>query len=341
MSVLHSTRSIMLSYSIDCLFRSGSRDQHSIGCVFPSWIGHKQFNTVGPSRSVLLCVPEWFKDRCLDLSSTFSTPPTSSSWSNRSGSVSICMRMIRSSMGPARYQRRLVWLAVPCALSTRSKFGCRQTIFGWMLIRPSSFGWAQVTSSESATCRRSIQSCRLPMFWTFSESTLTLERQVSKFCQVCYFHLRRLRTVRRSLSKECLQSMPSPQHYITLHYITLHYITLHYITLHYITLHYITLHYITLHYITLHYITLHYITLHYITLHYITLHYITLHYITLHYITLHYITLHYITLHYITLHYITLHYITLHYITLHYITLHYITLHYITYIIGISNATYT
>ena len=126
MSVLHSTRSIMLSYSIDCLFRSGSRGQHSTGCVLSSWVGHKQFTTVGPSRSVLLCVPEWLKDRCLDLSS----PPTSRSWSNRSGSVSICTRMIRSSMGPARSQRQLIWLAVPCASSTRSKSGCRQTVFG-------------------------------------------------------------------------------------------------------------------------------------------------------------------------------------------------------------------
>ena len=108
-------------------------------------------------------------------------------------------------------KRRLVWLAVPCASSTRSKSGCRQTVFGWMLIRPSSFGWAQVTFSEIATCGRSIQSCRPPMLWTILEtiyidSELTLERQV------CYFHLRRLRTVRRSLSKECLYArwfMPS------------------------------------------------------------------------------------------------------------------------------------
>ena len=81
--------------------------------------------------------------------------------------------MIRSSMGPARSQRRLVWLAVTCESSTRSKSGCRQTVFGWMLIRPSSFGLAQVTSLEISTCRRSIQSCRLPMLWTISESTLT------------------------------------------------------------------------------------------------------------------------------------------------------------------------
>ena len=172
-SVLHSTRSIMLSYSIDYLFRSGSRDQHSTRCALSSWVGHKQFTTVGPSRSVLLCVPEWLKDRSLDLSSTSSTPPTSRSWSNRSGSVSICTRMIRSSMGLARYRRRLVWLAVPCESPTRSKTGCRQTVFGWMLIRPSSFGWAQVTSSEIATRGRSTQSCRPPILWTISESTLT------------------------------------------------------------------------------------------------------------------------------------------------------------------------
>ena len=103
MSVLHSTQSIMPSYSIDYRFRSGSRDQHSTGCVLSSWVGHKQFTTVGPSSSVLLCVPEWLKDRCLDLSFTSSTPPISRSWSNRSGSVSICTQTIPSSMGPARY----------------------------------------------------------------------------------------------------------------------------------------------------------------------------------------------------------------------------------------------
>ena len=37
----------------------------------------------------------------------------------------------------------------------------------------------------------------------YLDSELTLERQVSKLCHVCYFHLRCLRTVRRSLSKKC------------------------------------------------------------------------------------------------------------------------------------------
>ena len=41
----------------------------------------------------------------------------------------------------------------------------------------------------------------------YLDSELTLDRQVSKLCQVCYFHLRRLRTVRRSLSKECLRTL--------------------------------------------------------------------------------------------------------------------------------------
>ena len=41
----------------------------------------------------------------------------------------------------------------------------------------------------------------------YLDSELTLERQVSKLCQACYFHLRRLRTVRRSLSKECLRTL--------------------------------------------------------------------------------------------------------------------------------------
>ena len=34
-----------------------------------------------------------------------------------------------------------------------------------------------------------------------------MERQVSRLCQVCYFHLRRLRTVRRSLTKESLLTL--------------------------------------------------------------------------------------------------------------------------------------
>ena len=41
------------------------------------------------------------------------------------------------------------------------------------VIRPSSFGWEQVTSSEIATRRRSTQSCRPPILWTISESILT------------------------------------------------------------------------------------------------------------------------------------------------------------------------
>ena len=36
---------------------------------------------------------------------------------------------------------------------------------------------------------------------------LVMDRQVSKLCQVCYFHLRRLRTVRRSLTKESLLTL--------------------------------------------------------------------------------------------------------------------------------------
>ena len=36
---------------------------------------------------------------------------------------------------------------------------------------------------------------------------LVMDRQVSKLCQVCYFHLRRLWTVRRSLTKESLLTL--------------------------------------------------------------------------------------------------------------------------------------
>ena len=39
------------------------------------------------------------------------------------------------------------------------------------------------------------------------DSELRMERQVSRLCQVCYFHLRRLRTIRRSLTKESLLTL--------------------------------------------------------------------------------------------------------------------------------------
>ena len=39
------------------------------------------------------------------------------------------------------------------------------------------------------------------------DSGLVMDHQVSKLCQVCYFHLRRLRTVRRSLTKESLLTL--------------------------------------------------------------------------------------------------------------------------------------
>ena len=39
------------------------------------------------------------------------------------------------------------------------------------------------------------------------DSGLVMDRQVSKPCQVCYFHLRRLRTVRQSLTKESLRTL--------------------------------------------------------------------------------------------------------------------------------------
>ena len=41
----------------------------------------------------------------------------------------------------------------------------------------------------------------------YLDSGLVMDRQVSKLCQVCYFHLRRLQTVRRSLTKELLLSL--------------------------------------------------------------------------------------------------------------------------------------
>ena len=41
----------------------------------------------------------------------------------------------------------------------------------------------------------------------YFDSELLMERQVSRLFQVCYFHLRRLRTVRRSLTKESLLTL--------------------------------------------------------------------------------------------------------------------------------------
>ena len=41
----------------------------------------------------------------------------------------------------------------------------------------------------------------------YLDSGLVMDRQVSKLCQVCYFHLHRLRTVRRSLTKELLLTL--------------------------------------------------------------------------------------------------------------------------------------
>ena len=41
----------------------------------------------------------------------------------------------------------------------------------------------------------------------YFDPELLMERQVNKLCQVCYFHLRRLRTVRRSLTKESLLTL--------------------------------------------------------------------------------------------------------------------------------------
>ena len=42
----------------------------------------------------------------------------------------------------------------------------------------------------------------------YLDSGLVMDRQVSKLCQVCYFHLRRLRTVRRSLTLIATHTSP-------------------------------------------------------------------------------------------------------------------------------------
>ena len=44
-------------------------------------------------------------------------------------------------------------------------------------------------------------------YYYYFDPELLMGRQVNKLCQVCYFHLRRLRTVRRSLTKESLLTL--------------------------------------------------------------------------------------------------------------------------------------
>ena len=267
MSVLHSTQSIMLSYSIVCPFRSGSRDQHLTGCVLSSWVGRKQFTTVGPSRSALLCVPVWLKDRCLDLSSTSSTLPTSRSWSNHLGAVFICIYIrfiqtirqnayvykkgvVRISLSRVYVWRRpdnLKYIFVQYTINkvtgsyqtddaadTQFHGSCKVSeaadlaghamrivneIKIWMSSNrlrlnadKTQFIWLDTGHFLG---RRDMQAIDAILSSTdvvnnlgvYLDSELTLERQVGKLCQVCYFHLRRLRTVRRSLSKESLRTL--------------------------------------------------------------------------------------------------------------------------------------
>ena len=45
---------------------------------------------------------------------------------------------------------------------------------------------------------------KLSTIWESFDPELLMERQMNKLCQVCYFHLGHLRTVRRSLTKESL-----------------------------------------------------------------------------------------------------------------------------------------
>ena len=52
-----------------------------------------------------------------------------------------------------------------------------------------------------------LQSSDVNNLGVYLDSGLVMDRQVSKLCQVCYFHLRRLRTVRRSLTKELLLTL--------------------------------------------------------------------------------------------------------------------------------------
>ena len=96
----------------------------------------------------------------------------------RSGSVYICkfcMLTTHSFLAPACLWLQLTWLPEPWTSSALWKPGSRQIGFDWMLIR---LGLSGPGSRHN--------------------------RWVSKVCQVCYFHLRQLWTVRRSLAKEPL-----------------------------------------------------------------------------------------------------------------------------------------
>ena len=43
--------------------------------------------------------------------------------------------------------------------------------------------------------------------WVYFDSDRLMERQVSRLCQVCYFHLRRIRTIRQSLTEKSLLTL--------------------------------------------------------------------------------------------------------------------------------------
>ena len=73
--------------------------------------------------------------------------------------------------------------------------------------------WALATSLENVIYNMQAVSSILQSsdvvnnLGVYLDSGLVMDRQVIKICQVCYFHLRRLRTVRRSLTKESLVTL--------------------------------------------------------------------------------------------------------------------------------------
>ena len=212
MSVLHLTRSIMLSYSVNCLFCSGSRDQHVTGCVFivgrtqtvhycgsvsqcaVVHSGVAQGSVLGPLLYVLYTADIQKLVESLGFGVHLYTDDTqfhgSCSVSEGAGLAGRAMRVVND----IKY-----WMS-----SNRLRLNADKTQFIW-LSKGHFLGKRDMQAIDTILSSTDV----VNNLGVYLDSGLTLERQVSKLCQVCYFHLRRrtLRTVRRSLSKECLRTL--------------------------------------------------------------------------------------------------------------------------------------
>ena len=206
--------SITPSCSTGCPYPLGSRDQHSTGCGHSSSVAHRQFTTVDLSRVAQWCVLVWRRARCSALSSTSSIRPIFRDWSYRSGSACICMLTIHSFLARVSLQMPLIWLPEPWTtldvinsvktwmLSNRLRLNANKTQFIWL--GTSHFLGRRDMQAVSSILQSSDVVNNLGVYLDLG---LVMDRQVSKLCQVCYFHLRQLRTVRRSLTKESLLTL--------------------------------------------------------------------------------------------------------------------------------------